>query len=126
MMARLSPFFPAMVVFIGALFVAAGGFWASWRQSNFNIEIRDKNEEIARLQHENAATITGGDKRGCLAEAETGSATQTATKTGRRRTVLMDRQTSHRDRQQRVIVSVSAVARVWRRGRGHRTMGRRR
>jgi len=61
MMARLSPFFPAMVVFIGALFVAAGGFWASWRQSNFNLEIRDKNEEIARLQHENAGTITGGD-----------------------------------------------------------------
>src|SRR5262249_5148671 len=53
--------FPAMVVLIGALFVAAGGFWASWRQSNFNMEMREKNEEIARLQHENASLITGGD-----------------------------------------------------------------
>jgi hypothetical protein len=60
-MARLSPFFPAMLVFIGALFVAAGGFWASWRQSNFNMEIRAKNDQIARLQQENANTITGGD-----------------------------------------------------------------
>jgi hypothetical protein len=61
MLARLSPFFPALLVFVGALFVAAGGFWASWRQSNFNIEIRAKNDEISRLQRENANAITGGD-----------------------------------------------------------------
>jgi hypothetical protein len=60
-MSRLSPFFPAMVVVFGALVVAAGGFWASWRQSNFNIDLREKNEEIARLQHENASLITGDD-----------------------------------------------------------------
>jgi len=60
MIERLSPFFPAMVVFVGALFVAAGGFWASLRQSNFNAEIRQKNEEIARLQSESTNTITGG------------------------------------------------------------------
>ena len=61
MLARLSPFFPALLVFVGALFVAAGGFWASWRQSNFNMELRAKNEEISRLQGENANAITGGD-----------------------------------------------------------------
>jgi hypothetical protein len=61
MMARLSPFFPAIVVACGALAVAFGGFWASFRQSNFNIELREKNEEIARLQRENASLITGGD-----------------------------------------------------------------
>ena len=60
-MARLSPFFPALVVFVGAVVVALGGFWASWRQSNFNMEIREKNEQIARLQYENASMITGGD-----------------------------------------------------------------
>jgi hypothetical protein len=61
MMARLSPFFPAMVVAFGALVAAAGGFWASLRQSNFNMELREKSEEIARLQRENASLITGGD-----------------------------------------------------------------
>jgi hypothetical protein len=59
--ARLSPFFPAMLVFVGALFVAAGGFWTSWRQSNFNMEIRKKNDEISALQRDNANAITGGD-----------------------------------------------------------------
>jgi hypothetical protein len=60
-MARLAPFYPAMLAFVGALLVAAGGFWASYRQSNFNSEIKVKNEEIARLQIENANTLTGGD-----------------------------------------------------------------
>ena len=48
-------------MFVGAVIVALGAFWASYRQSNFNIEIRAKNEEIARLQHENASAIIGGD-----------------------------------------------------------------
>jgi hypothetical protein len=61
MLARLSPFFPALLVFVGALFVAAGGFWASWRQSNFNIDIRAKNEEISRLQQENLNQLTSSD-----------------------------------------------------------------
>jgi hypothetical protein len=60
-MEKLSPFYPAMVVFVGALVVAGGAFWASFRQSNFNIELRNKNNEIAALQKENADTITGGD-----------------------------------------------------------------
>jgi hypothetical protein len=58
---RLSPFYPALTVFFGAIVVALGGFWAAWRQSNFNSDIRQKNEEIARLQRENTSAITGGD-----------------------------------------------------------------
>jgi hypothetical protein len=60
-MEKLAPFYPAMVVFVGAMIVAGGAFWASLRQSNFNIELRNKNNEIAALQKENADTITGGD-----------------------------------------------------------------
>jgi hypothetical protein len=60
-MRSLWPFAPAFFVFAGAILVAIGGFWASWRQSNFNAEIKEKNEEIARLQRENANAITGGD-----------------------------------------------------------------
>jgi hypothetical protein len=60
-MAKFAPFYPAAFVFAGALLVAIGGFWASWRQSNFNIEIRKKNEEIALLQKQSADAITGGD-----------------------------------------------------------------
>jgi hypothetical protein len=61
MITRLSPFFPAMVVLLGAIIVAAGGFWAAVRQSNFNAELRKKNDEITRLQRENADLITGGE-----------------------------------------------------------------
>jgi len=61
MIDRLAPFFPALVVFLGAILVAAGGFWAAWRQSNFNAEIRNKNETIIGLQQENTNAITGGD-----------------------------------------------------------------
>jgi hypothetical protein len=60
-MPNLSQFYPALTVFAGALLVALGGFWASYRQSNFTAEIRAKNEEISRLQHEGTNTITGGD-----------------------------------------------------------------
>ena len=44
---------PTAVVFIGAVIVAGGTFWSSWRQSNFNSELREKNEKIQQLQ-ENA------------------------------------------------------------------------
>jgi hypothetical protein len=50
---RLWPLAPALVIAIGAVFVAIGGFWAAYRQSHFNDELRQKNEQIARL--------TGGD-----------------------------------------------------------------
>jgi hypothetical protein len=52
---------PAFMVLAGAVLVAVGGFWATWRQSNFNTEIREKNAEITRLQLEGANAITGGD-----------------------------------------------------------------
>jgi hypothetical protein len=58
---RMWPLLPAFVIAFGAIIVAAGGFWAAWRQSDFNVELRDKNEEIARLKRENASAITGGD-----------------------------------------------------------------
>ena len=48
-------------------------------------------------------------ERGCLAEAETGSATQMESKTQMGRAVLMDRRTLHIGRQQRVSVPVNAV-----------------
>jgi hypothetical protein len=53
LIARIWPIAPAIVIAIGAIVVAFGGFWAAYRQTNFNAELRQKNEEIARL--------TGGD-----------------------------------------------------------------
>jgi hypothetical protein len=52
-LSRLWPLAPALVIACGALLVAFGGFWAAYRQSHFNAELREKNEEISRL--------TGGD-----------------------------------------------------------------
>jgi hypothetical protein len=54
-------FAPALVVFLGAVLVAFGGIWSSWRQSNFNATLTAKNSEIAHLQLENANAITGGN-----------------------------------------------------------------
>lgn len=61
MMLRLWPFAPAFVVFLGAILVAGGSFWAGFRQSNFNAEIRAKNEQIATLQQENIRILRGSD-----------------------------------------------------------------
>ncbi|MFZ1965168.1 MAG: hypothetical protein WAU78_17185 [Roseiarcus sp.] len=60
-MARLWQLAPAFVVAFGAFWVTLGGFWAAWRQSSFNADLQQKNEEIARLQQENNGSITGGD-----------------------------------------------------------------
>jgi hypothetical protein len=54
-------FLPAFCILGGAVIAAVGGFWQSWRQSNFTGEIRQKNEEIIRLQREAASAVTGGD-----------------------------------------------------------------
>jgi hypothetical protein len=54
-------FAPALLVFMGAVLVAAGGFWSSWRQSNFNATLTQKNNEITHLQLESANAITGGN-----------------------------------------------------------------
>jgi hypothetical protein len=55
------PLAPAGLILLGAIVVAFGGFWQASRQSRFNAELRQKNEEIARLQKENTGVITGGD-----------------------------------------------------------------
>jgi hypothetical protein len=60
-MLRLWPFLPAFVVLFGAILVAGGSFWAGFRQSNFNAEIRAKNEQITALQQENIRTLRGAD-----------------------------------------------------------------
>jgi hypothetical protein len=54
-------FLPAFLIATGALLAALGGFWQSWRQSKFNAEIRQKNEQIISLQRDNTSAITGGD-----------------------------------------------------------------
>jgi hypothetical protein len=54
-------FAPALLVFGGAVLVALGGFWSSWRQSNFNTTLTEKNNEIAQLQLESANAIAGGN-----------------------------------------------------------------
>jgi hypothetical protein len=54
-------FAPALLVFGGAVLVALGGFWSSWRQSSFNTTLTEKNNEISQLQLESANAITGGD-----------------------------------------------------------------
>src|SRR5271156_1422945 len=60
-MPRFAPFYPAFLIFLGAVLVACGGFWASWRQTNFNAQLREKNEELVRLQTAQSELITGGD-----------------------------------------------------------------
>lgn len=60
-MPRFAPFYPAFLIFLGAVLVACGGFWASWRQTNFDAQIREKNEELVRLQTAQSELITGGD-----------------------------------------------------------------
>ena len=54
-------FSPAILIMVGALLAATGGFWQSWRQANFNKLIQAKNDEIITLQQNNLSTITGGD-----------------------------------------------------------------
>jgi hypothetical protein len=54
-------FAPAILVFVGAVLVALGGFWSSWRQSTFNATLTEKNNEISQLQMESANAITGGN-----------------------------------------------------------------
>ena len=68
-MARLLQYAPAILVFVGAVLAAGGALWSSYRQSNFNRDIRQKNEAIAQLQRENADAVTGGDNY-CFFTAE--------------------------------------------------------
>lgn len=63
---------PAALVLVGALLSAIGGFWATARQqrltaeaaeqrAQFERELRMKSDEIASLNRQIAASITGGD-----------------------------------------------------------------
>jgi hypothetical protein len=72
-MPRLAPFYPAFLIFVGAVLVACGGFWASWRQTNFNSQLRQKNAEIVQLQTEQSELITGGDSFCVLRLADFGN-----------------------------------------------------
>jgi hypothetical protein len=63
----LWPFLPAIVVLTGALLVAAGSFWAAYRQSTFNTALNAKNEQIIQLQNDQVKAITGGDSFAWLA-----------------------------------------------------------
>src|SRR5664279_1105941 len=53
-------FLPAILIVSGGALAAAGGFWQAVRQSNFNSELRRKNDKIIELQQESAGAITGG------------------------------------------------------------------
>lgn len=63
---------PAILVLIGAVLSAVGGFWAASRQqraaiaaaeqrSEFERELRAKSDEIAALNRQIASSVTGGD-----------------------------------------------------------------
>ena len=54
-------FLPAIFIVAGAFLAAFGGFWQAVRQSQFNAELRQKNDKIIELQHQSAGAITGGD-----------------------------------------------------------------
>lgn len=49
------------MIFIGALFSAAGAIWASVEQSKSESELKKKSEEISKLNVKIANTVTGGD-----------------------------------------------------------------
>ncbi len=49
------------MIVAGGLLAASGGFWQAVRQSNFNSELRQKNDTIIELQQQNAGAITGGN-----------------------------------------------------------------
>ncbi|MEX2410285.1 MAG: hypothetical protein WD607_02750 [Candidatus Paceibacterota bacterium] len=51
----------SLVVFLGAVITAIGALWVSIRQSKFDSELRQKNAEIAQLNHKITNSITGGE-----------------------------------------------------------------
>ncbi len=52
---------PAVIIFVGVLISAFGALWASQRQASFERNLREKSEEIARLNRELANSVIGGD-----------------------------------------------------------------
>jgi hypothetical protein len=58
---NLTPYYPAIVILAGAVLVAFGGFWAAYKQANFNARLNEKNDQIIALQDQQINAITGGD-----------------------------------------------------------------
>lgn len=52
---------PAAVVVFGALVAAGGALWSSGERAQFEGELREKSDEIARLNREIMHSVTGGD-----------------------------------------------------------------
>jgi hypothetical protein len=52
---------PAIVVLIGALITASSTFWSSSERTEFERELRGRSDEIAALNRQIAASVTGGD-----------------------------------------------------------------
>jgi hypothetical protein len=52
---------PAWLMLLGALLSTAGAIWASQRQAASEEDLRNKSDEIARLNKQIAASVTGGD-----------------------------------------------------------------
>lgn len=57
----LGQFLPAIFIVAGGFLAACGGFWQAVRQSSFNSELRQKNDQIIELQQQSAGAITGGN-----------------------------------------------------------------
>jgi hypothetical protein len=68
-MSFVASYFPALIIAVGAVAVAGGGFWASWRQTQFNEELTEKNNKIISLQDELKTYVTGGDNF-CFLQAD--------------------------------------------------------
>lgn len=52
---------PGLVIFIGLIISAIGGVWSYYQTDKFNVELRAKAEENARMSRELAALTTGGN-----------------------------------------------------------------
>lgn len=52
---------PMILVCVGAILSVIGTFWATYDQAKGERELKEKTEEIARLNAELAATVTGGN-----------------------------------------------------------------
>lgn len=64
----------AVVVLLGALISAGGALWSSGERTKFEHELRERSDEIAQLNREIAASVTGGDSFCYLAMASLGVA----------------------------------------------------
>src|SRR5215208_3181445 len=52
---------PAVVVLVGAFITAVGALWSSGERTQFEHDLRDSSDEIARLNREIMHSVTGGD-----------------------------------------------------------------